>query len=74
MLNIVWAKFEKSNQYNFGDDLTPYLFDKLTDEKYRYIKFASTRIQIIKQFISGVLHKKLSINFVKCFIISLFIL
>jgi len=73
MLNIVWAKFDKSDQYNFGDDLTPYLFDKLTDEKYRYIKFASTRIQIIKQFISGVLHKKISINFFKCFIIALFI-
>lgn len=73
MLNIVWAKFEKSNFYNFGDDLTPYLFNKLTDERYRYVKFACTRIQILKQFISGVLHGKFSIIYLKQFVIGLFI-
>lgn len=73
MLNVVWAKFEKPNQYNFGDDLTPYLFSKLTNERYRYIKFASTRFQIIKEFIAGVINGKFSIIYLNEFLRGLFI-
>lgn len=73
MLNIVWAKFEKTHTYNFGDDLTPYLFSKLTDEKFRYIKFANSRFQITKQFINGVLRGKFSLLYLKDFILGFFI-
>lgn len=70
-INLKWAKHENTNHYNFGDDLAPYIINKLTGKDVKYFHFANTRINVIKQFLHDLMRGKFSIryisDFVRCF-------
>ncbi|MFT3949342.1 MAG: polysaccharide pyruvyl transferase family protein [Agriterribacter sp.] len=70
-INLKWAKSEDDNQFNFGDDLSPYIINKLSGLEVRYFHFANSRINGIKQFVHGILHGRFSLKYVseflKCF-------
>lgn len=71
-INLKWAKPEENEFINFGDDLNPYLVENLSGCKVRYIHFANSRTNIIKQFISGVSNGKLSFDYFFMFLQSFF--
>lgn len=71
-INLKWAKSEMPNNFNFGDDLSPYIIHKLTGRQVRYIQFANTRANIIKEFLRGIVRGKLTFNYIKAFFISFF--
>ncbi len=52
-INLKWAKPDKSSYFNFGDDVNPYIVEKLSGRKVNYIYFANSRINILKQFLRG---------------------
>lgn len=48
---LKWAKSLQKESFNFGDDLNPYIIEKLSGQKVQYVHFANTRLNIVKQFI-----------------------
>ena len=71
-VNLKWAKSQKENSFNFGDDLNPYIISKLTGFDVNYIHYANSRINILKEFIKDVLNRRMSMYLIKNFVISFF--
>ncbi|MFT4015908.1 MAG: polysaccharide pyruvyl transferase family protein [Agriterribacter sp.] len=70
-INLKWAKSEDDGKFNFGDDLGPYIINKLSGKEVRYFHFANTRVNSIKQFLHGAFKGRLSLkytsDFFRCF-------
>jgi len=49
-INLKWAKSENREEFNFGDDLGPYIVSKLSGRPIRYLYYANSRIEISKVF------------------------
>lgn len=50
-INLKWAKSENRDEFNFGDDLGPYIVSKLSGKPIRYLYYANSRIKISKVFL-----------------------
>lgn len=72
-INLKWAKSEEINNFNFGDDLGPYIINKLSGIKINYIRFANDRWNVIKEFVIGIINGKISIKYLNDFFRSLII-
>lgn len=72
-IHLKWARHDSDNSFNFGDDLNPYLIEKLSGQKVRYVRFANTRINAIKEFISILMKGNVNFNIFKQFFHSIFI-
>ncbi len=71
-IKLKWAKSDVENKYNFGDDLGPYIINKLSGHEIEYIRFANSRINILKEFLLGVKGGKFSFQYLGSFINSFF--
>lgn len=70
---VKWAKSYNDDFFNFGDDLNPYIIEKLSNKKVVYVHFAASRINIIKHLLGLILKLKINTNIIKDFITSFFI-
>lgn len=70
---LKWARPLGDTYFNFGDDLNPYLIEKLSGLKTTYIHFAEARLDSLKQFVSLTLRGKLSFWLIKNFVRSIFV-
>ena len=70
-INLKWAKDEYNDKFNFGDDLSPYIINKLSGADVRYFRFASSRINTLKDFVNKIIHGKTTLavftEFIRCF-------
>ncbi|WP_010136852.1 polysaccharide pyruvyl transferase family protein [Ochrovirga pacifica] len=71
-INLKWARPLNDEYYNFGDDLNPYLIEKLSGIKTSYIHFASSKVDVIKQYLLLLKKNFTSLKFHSYFIKSLF--
>ena len=62
MIYLKWAKSFKSDSYNFGDDLGPYLVKKLTGDEIKHFKIAYSRIRLTKEIIYKIIKKDIKIS------------
>jgi pyruvyltransferase len=69
---LKWARPLGDTYFNFGDDLNPYLIEKLSGTKTQYIHFAEDRIDSLKLFIALSLKGQLNFGLAKNFITSIF--
>lgn len=63
MINLYWYKYTKGKG-NFGDELNPYLFAKLTNAPFRYVNvklLKDNKRQALKVLASYLWHKKISL-------------
>ncbi|MFC1887840.1 polysaccharide pyruvyl transferase family protein [Candidatus Cloacimonadota bacterium] len=60
VINIYWFRKHKTVS-NFGDELTPYIINKLTCDRIKYFKFAGSRYKIFRKYITGLIKGKYSL-------------
>lgn len=72
-INLKWARHDRENSFNFGDDLNPYMIEKLSGQKVNYVRFANTRINVFKEFISLLIKGNVNFKIFKQFVQSIFI-
>ena len=72
-IRVKWAKPEDLNEFNFGDDLNPYIIKALSGLDVEYIHFGNTRLNSIKQFLNGIMNTPASkLWYIHNFIYSFF--
>jgi pyruvyltransferase len=71
-INLKWARHDNDEIRNFGDDLAPYIINKLSGICINHVYFVGPRFGVIKQFLSGIKRGKLSLTYVINFIESFF--
>jgi hypothetical protein len=72
-VRLKWAKSIDEKSFNFGDDLSPYLINKISGLSIDYISFADSRPKVIRHFLSVIYRKNFSILVLKDFIKSMII-
>jgi hypothetical protein len=50
-INLKWAKSEKLNKFNLGDDLGPYIIKELSGSRIKYIYYYTGRVRATKSII-----------------------
>ena len=70
-IKLKWAK--NKNHYNFGDDLSPYLINKLSGIEVEYIMFADSKIKVVRHLLSIIYRGDFSRKVFKDFIKSIFL-
>lgn len=71
MIYVKWAK--KEGEYNFGDDLGPYIIENLTNKKINYIEFEGSRSYALLQFFAKLRHDFNFLRLIPQLIDSMFI-
>lgn len=72
-IRLKWAKSADGNSFNFGDDLSPYLINKISGLNIDFIYFADSRPKVVRQFLSKIYRKKISYRVFGDFIKSMLI-
>jgi len=72
-IHMKWAKSDDPCFYNFGDDLGPYIVQKLSGAEVKYIYFACSRMYAIKQIAYKLIKGKLSSFLIKEFLRNVFL-
>lgn len=77
-IKLKWYRDKSLKSYNFGDDLAPYLFGKLSGLNVKYVHYANSRINICKQLFSDLRTSDFSLflfkNFIQSFITTKYII
>lgn len=69
---LKWARPLNDEYYNFGDDLNPYLIEKLSGQKTVYVHFVRGKVDVLKQYIALLGKNIFNIRFHRYFLQSLF--
>ena len=70
---VRWAKSEDENIYNFGDDVGPYVINKLSGLEVENIAFPHNRLRSIMLFIKLIFRGELSLYLFSSFLKSFFV-
>lgn len=68
-----WSKIMNESYHNFGDDLSPYIVNRLSGKDIFFVRFANERFIVLYRFFIGIIKGKYRINDINSVIKSLFI-